>query len=70
MRYWWNRFLSWWHDWPSWVITYEDGKSHPLRREDAETRAALFGGVRIDYARDEYGNLIRPPIKPYDPLAD
>lgn len=69
MRYWWNRFLSWLNDYPSWVITYDDGgKSYPLRREDAETRASLFGGVRIDYARDAHGNLVRPPVLPYDPL--
>lgn len=47
---------------PSWVVIYDDGaRSHPLRRDDAEARARLFGGVRIVYARDDDGNLVDNP---------
>ena len=60
VRYWWNRWLSYINDWASWVITYDDGeRSIPLRRGDAETRALLFGGVSVDYARNENGDLVR-----------
>jgi hypothetical protein len=60
LGYWWNRFLSWWYDWPSWRVIYDDGKrSWHLRYDDAMTRAELFGGVRLEYARDNRGNLTK-----------
>lgn len=44
---------------PSWRVIYADGAvSYPLRRDDAMTRAKLFGGVRVEYCRDSKGNLL------------
>ena len=46
-------------DWPSWSIVYADGKrSRALRYDDANTRCRMFDGVRIEYARDDNGNLV------------
>lgn len=42
---------------PSYRVVYDDGRrSVPLMKDDAESRASLFGGV-VEYARDEEGNL-------------
>lgn len=43
---------------PSWRVIYVCGRSVPLRYNDARTRCRLYGGLRLEYARDKKGDLL------------
>lgn len=52
----WNRWR--WRHTDSWRVLYDDGAvSFPLYRDDARSRAAIFGG-RVEWCRDWRGEML------------